>query len=177
MVATRERSEVMTVDAGLAALIIRTIKPIIDAVRTEYERDDLPPYLKEVLMKKRLSLEMLVHILRGNKSAKQKFYEDKERGYPTENEIDVDTWVVHGSKPWETDGDVFSLVYGEEAADREVAELEAEGYVTTKFRVVPYVGRDIEVFWPVVGEELEQYRKKDAEIQAYRASRGEEPLV
>src|SRR5690606_1427898 len=97
MLPTEEtKTRVMTVDAGLAALIIRTIKPIIEEVRTEFERDDIPPLLKEVLMKKRLSLEMLVHILRGNKSAKQKFYEDKEHGHLTENEIDIDTWVVHG---------------------------------------------------------------------------------
>lgn len=164
----REGTRVMTVDAGVAAFIIRTIKPIIEEVRTEFERDDIPPLLKEVLMKKRLSLEMLVHVLRGNKSSKQKYLEDKEQGHLTENEIDVDQWIVIARNPHSGDEDLFSHVYSEDAARAEQFELQSEGYEVELMRVVPHIGRDIEVFWPVEGEELEEWRAKSTQVEDYR---------
>lgn len=155
---------VLSVDAGVAAFLIRTIRPILDEVLAEMERDDLPDLSRELLLKKRLSLEMLIHILRGNSKKREYVKQVRRTGQLHENEVDMATILVIADGP---EGELEVIETDDDTVDAECEALEEVGYVTARYHVVPQTGHLIDVFWPILGDELVEQIEKDREVKAY----------
>jgi hypothetical protein len=162
----------MTVDAGVAAFIIRTLKPILAEVMVELQRDDIPDLLKDTLHKKRLSIETILHIMRGNLSTKEKNRIDRETGQLRGSDIDLDTWILLADGP---NGEEEVWVVDLDEVEATEGILVARGFGVERFQVIPHTGRQIPVFWPVIGEELEEWIRRDFDSKEYYAAQEELP--
>lgn len=160
---TRE-GRVISLDAGTCAFIIRTIKPIHAEVMKELERDDLPDLLRDTLLKKRLSLEMLVHILRGNSTKKEYNQRIRKTGQLHENEVDMASYLVVADG---ANGELEIVEADQNELDDEVQRFQDYGYVTTIYHVVPQTGHLVDLFWPVLDAEMAEWAEKDAEVKEY----------
>jgi hypothetical protein len=160
------QSRTISLDAGTCAFIIRSLRPILDAIKVELERDDLPELLRVTLHKKRLSIDMLIHTLRGNKTAKERGKLDYRKGVLSERDIDLSEFLLVGE---DVDGDLILAETSCGEVAQEEGRLQEHGFLITRYRVVPEEGRQIDVFWPVVEDELVEWVQKDADVKAYYA--------
>lgn len=157
MIKVDETTGEVRVDAGYAAAMMTMLKPALEGIKQELERPGLPESLYDMLNKKRLSIETLINMFRGNRGGRDKSREDYYTGVLNEDDFFV-SYVLLGEN---AEGDL--LVW--ECDDEEIEELEQEmidnGYVVNRYQVIPEFGYDLGLYWPATERQLEEYREQD----------------